>query len=569
MTRFFTAGAARRSSALIAVSFVLVAAARLNGAEFYNDWATNHLSGVPSQSGPTNDPDSDGVVNLAEYTFGTDPMVSDGGTSIFALPPETNGIYRVEILERAGHRYGVQIDLDAAADLNHWIRPWWIRTVTNSLPGDPTNSVRELFTTYMPDTNLFFVRASLHLFDPGPEIANYYVATNGNNSNSGTDIDHPFATLSNAVAKASAGNLIYVRGGTYLSTGKISISKSGTESQPYRVRAYPGEHPILDFSGQATGNDAISITGAYWEFDDIEIYNAGHNGVKIQGGSTAGAGSHNTFKRCIFRGCRDTGFNIGSSSSQTYLPGTNLILNCDAYRNYDTGAHGGNADGFAAKYTIGTGNVFRGCRAWENSDDGWDLWMANAPVLIDTCWTWRNGSNFWNDTNWGGNGNGFKLGGNYIPGAHTLVNSIAYSNVGTNGGYGIDQNNNTTNLTVVNNISWANITGAINLNHSSSKTEAHLVANNVVLWGTVQFTSNTTQLSNTWQVISGNVTTNDFVSLDDLFLTAPRKDDGSLPDTPFARPVPNGRLVDQGTNILGQTFSGSAPDLGAFESPVW
>ena len=25
----------------------------------------------------------------------------------------------------------------------------------------------------------------------------------------------------------------------------------------------------------------------------------------------------------------------------------------------------------------------RGCRAWWNSDDGWDLWMGNDAVVID------------------------------------------------------------------------------------------------------------------------------------------------------------------------------------------
>jgi hypothetical protein len=58
------------------------------------------------------------------------------------------------------------------------------------------------------------------------------------------------------------------------------------------------------------------------------------------------------------------------------------------------------------------------------------------------------------------------------------------------------------------------------------------------------------------------------LSIDDSFATAARRDDGSLPDIPFMRPVTGGRLVDKGVNI-GLPFSGSAPDLGAFESPIW
>ena len=86
----------------IAALFVFLATTHLSAAEFYNDWATNRLSSVPSQSGPTNDPDSDGVANLAEFALGTNPLVSDGiGDAIFALPPETNRAFQVEILERA------------------------------------------------------------------------------------------------------------------------------------------------------------------------------------------------------------------------------------------------------------------------------------------------------------------------------------------------------------------------------------------------------------------------------------------------------------------------------------
>jgi hypothetical protein len=343
----------------------------------------------------------------------------------------------------------------------------------------------------------------------------------------------------------------------------------GTAASPYRISAYPGEHPILDFSSiGGTSVDGIGLTGAYWQLYGLEISGAPHNGIKIQGSSTAGAGSFNTIELCSFHNCGDSGFELGSSSSSTYIPGTNLILNCDVYRNYDTGSHGGNADGFSAKWYIGTGNVFRGCRSWENSDDGWDLWMAINPVLIDTCWTWRNGSNFWNDASFAGNGNGFKLGGNYVATAHRLVHSVAYQNVG-NGGKGIDQNNNTGSLTIDNNTSWGNRAADINMNTTPTTSGVITVRNNLVISGTVDIQSSATQISNSWQVISSPAAgTNDVLSLDASFLSAARRDDGSLPESPLVRPVPGGRLVDKGANI-GLPFSGSAPDLGAYESPSW
>jgi pectate lyase len=68
--------------------------------------------------------------------------------------------------------------------------------------------------------------------------------------------------------------------------------------------------------------------------------------------------------------------------------------------------------------------------------------------------------------------------------------------------------------------------------------------------------------------VLSDVNTNDFLSIDYTWAMGPRRDDGSLPETPFLRPVPAGRLVDQGAR-LGNLYNGLAPDLGAFETSVW
>jgi hypothetical protein len=534
----------------------------LIGAQFYNDWAASRFSDVPAQSGPLADPDQDGQANLFEFAFGTDPRVADSTAQlVFPLSGGVSGAnveFDVQILERAGHQSGAQIDLYLSPDLKHWLRPWWLRVTTNSLASDPSGSVREQFTTRLSGTNAWFVRSAVRLLDPGPVTAHYYVATNGSDSNAGTNIALPFATLAKAASLANPGDLIYVRGGTYSWTAKISLSRAGTPAQPIRIRAYPGENPIFDFSGEALGTDAMSVSSNCWQLYGLEFANAGHNAIKVTGNS-------NVFERCVFRGSRNTGFNIGSSSVGS-LPSYNFILNCDAYRNYDPDGHGGNADGFAAKWNIGPGNVFSGCRSWENSDDGWDLWMGISPVLITNCWTFRNGSNYFGDTAFAGNGNGFKLGGNFVPAAHRLVGCIAFNNVG-NGGNGIDQNNNTAGLNVDQNSTWANRNLDVYLDHGTVTQGVHTVRNNVSLSHTYAIQSGSVQTSNTWQVLPA-VATSDFLSVDVSFALASRQDDGSLPETPFLRPVPGGNLVDKGAN-LGAPFSGSAPDLGAVESQVW
>ena len=91
----------------------------------------------------------------------------------------------------------------------------------------------------------------------------------------------------------------------------------------------------------------------------------------------------------------------------------NLFLNCDAYRNHDVtseGGKGGNVDGFGCHPPEGgTGNVFRGCRAWFNSDDGYDCIGAREPVTFENCWAFYNGYSTKFERL--ADGNGFKAGG--------------------------------------------------------------------------------------------------------------------------------------------------------------
>ena len=93
----------------------------------------------------------------------------------------------------------------------------------------------------------------------------------------------------------------------------------------------------------------------------------------------------------------------------------NLILNCDAYNNYDTvsdGGKGGNVDGFGGHPdNNGSGNVFRGCRAWWNSDDGFDLIHSGQAVVIEQCWAFYNGYRPGGMSDKAGDGTGFKAGG--------------------------------------------------------------------------------------------------------------------------------------------------------------
>jgi hypothetical protein len=376
----------------------------------------------------------------------------------------------------------------------------------------------------------------------------FFVSPLGSDSNSGM-IDKPFKTISKGLTAVGSGGLVYLRGGTYAQSSKLSLSKTASPTNLIRLWAYPGETPVIDSTGNTS--DGVSISGAWYHLKGLEQKYAGHNGINI-------SGSSNLIENCFVHENTNTGLHITGSST---FPAYNLILNCDSYRNYDPPI-GGNADGFSAKWNLGPGNVFSGCRSWENSDDGWDLWMGTAPVLITNCWAFRQGINYWGSSSFNGNGNGFKLGGNYVAAPHRLVHSLAFGNAAN----GIDQNNNIAGQTVDQNTSWANGSKNFNLNHGTNTTP-HVVRNNLSIAGASSdsFRSGSLLTNNSWQVLSPAATTNDVLSADVSAAIAPRQADGSLPVSPFLRPTPGGRLIDRGVYI-GEPFAGAAPDLGAYEN---
>ena len=268
----------------------------------------------------------------------------------------------------------------------------------------------------------------------------YFVGPSGVDTNPGTR-QAPFKTLTRAHERALAGNTIWVLPGNY-AYGTIQVlQKSGTMNSPIRIQA-ESARPVLDFASQPRGQTSlrgIEIRGDYWYIKGLEVKNAADNGIAI-------SGSNNVVEDVVLHHNDDTGLQITVSETQATdntRGANNLILNCDSFENFDAATNGENADGFAAKLRIGAGNVFRGCRAWNNADDGWDMFAADDVVVVEGSWAFLNGSTS-RGSNPAGDGNGFKLGGRPAgPGqgdaAHRATNNSAFENQAC----GFTRNNNT------------------------------------------------------------------------------------------------------------------------------
>jgi hypothetical protein len=378
-----------------------------------------------------------------------------------------------------------------------------------------------------------------------------FIAPNGVKGAAGT-IDAP-TTLDDAVTRVAAGQTIYARGGTYALSTTTSISRSGSAGSLMSLRAYPldSTRPKFDFSAmaEAGSNRGLNLTGSYWHIYGIDLYHAGDNCLFI-------GGANNTVEFSTFSECSDTGLQLGNGAAN------NLILNCDSYFNADSALE--NADGFAAKLDVGTGNKFVGCRAWNNLDDGWDGYLRpanNITTTYENCWALDNGK-LKNGTVGAGDGNGFKTGGSD---GKDLSHNASYKGCIAAGNVhdGFDHNSNRGSVTLHNCAAHNN---GSNINFSTSNIAASLTIKNTISVGTLGSlnATKTDITNNSWQ--NGlSATSADFVSIDTALLKSARKSDGSLPDINYFKLVSGSDLRNAGVNV-GLPYNGSAPDLGPFES---
>lgn len=461
----------------------------------------------------------------------------------------------------------------------------------------------------------------------------YYVATDGSDADAGS-FAKSFASLNKANSVVKAGDTVWVRGGIYdlndtvfyaryKMTAGILLTASG-ESDDKRIHylAYPGERPIFDASNLpvAIGTDhsdgtpagamytsPIVISAKYLHLKGFEVRNTpmvhnSNSGVFIY------ASKHIFLEQMESHHNAGPGFFAHDGAADG---GGHIFLNCDAHDNYDPNGwqgDGENADGFGAHYQqSGEGDTtkFIGCRAWWNSDDGFDFINQEFPVVLENCFAMGNGySDYGRGNPARGNGYGIKMGqSTYGTGHHIIKQCVAWKNKMS----GFYANYTNAGSQWLNNTSYKNgdreFSMASTLYAEDGKTRLAEVApltgdNAHVLKNNIAFPNKLSQIGECWEKISSqnidhyvdcpagenntwnlklDLTEDDFESLDDPSMTVtgkdlsqiagmlgPRKADGSLPDVDFLKLKKGSRAMDKGENI-GFPFAGDAPDLGAFE----
>ena len=423
----------------------------------------------------------------------------------------------------------------------------------------------------------------------------YYASPTGNGN--GT-YNNPCSFKSGLGKLSQPGDTLYLFSGQYdLLTTDVN-NLVGTASNRIVISGIEGINrsghyaAILDFRQTEYGKRGLQIknTCTYLHIRNLTLRYSGKNNL-------INYGSYNLFENLDIYGSADTGCQMKEG-------GNNIIKNVDSHHNFDyetmssgKANFGGNADGFADKQFTGAGNHYIGCRAWCNSDDGWDFFqrVSTSNTIIENCVCYQNGPAYYDmsnhpratgvDKSWfsskvgtqmtdrygntititlaqypcQGNGNGFKMGGGYTDHKLLIHHSYAVGNYAR----GFDQNNNGGTMWVYNNSAYANVynygfTTAYGTNYMRNNISFRSQNSDSYKSQTVAVNDH-----NSWN--SGfSVAASDFQSLDTTVVLAPRNGNGDLPDNAFLRLAEGSSLIDAGYDVnLG--YNGAAPDLGCFE----
>ena len=443
-------------------------------------------------------------------------------------------------------------------------------------------------------------------------VETFWCSPEGDDLTADGSREKPFFSLQRAANLAGPGDTIVMAAGTYLYDARVNISNCGTREKLITLRCGDGR-AVLDFSAMPyhkhsdNPQQGIRLTASYWHFYHIDICNASDNGLLIERESVDGfpeSQAHdNLIEACNFYKNGDTGLQMKN------LAAFNRVVNCDSYLNCDEGE--GDADGFAPKISVGDGNYFYGCRAWANSDDGWDVFYKkdsgqkdNVTVILENCIAYKNGFLDLNKIAPNGNGNGFKCGSNQGAMNVYMNRCLAIHNKAK----GFDQNHNAGDI-ILN-----NCTGMTSKALCGDKTYSYRIYEDIASGHEVRLTNciaiNDNDATDKRDKNTGlpkpgeygkygqygrfevdetleglTVVSCEFQKADptqftsitnDEELIAERQENGELPETTFAHLRDGSFLIDKGVaidatdyrgiQVSGISYADEAPDLGAYEA---
>ena len=411
--------------------------------------------------------------------------------------------------------------------------------------------------------------------------ATYYLSPTGVDSPAGGTLTAPWKSWNYAFNRLIAGDILYVYGGTYNVMGSSAIgvnmsARNGTITNPITITNITGQIPVLDCSSISTSGTTtnfgilmsncrfVNITGLTVANVPEPIGNAGPG----KGWELSGCYDVKLIQ-CTVRGCGQ-GYALGGYNDNIYF------TNCDSYENADHYQGGDLCNGFNVHTGVAAHIYFDGCRAWKNSDDGYDCYGGEGYIYFNNCWAFENGP--WKGGDEAGNGAGFKLGKAFGPVESGVQRKVTNCLSFNNKMFGFDEGDDG-NIGIIyhiyNNVSYHNQSGSgaavafafwrtsgvdiirNNISYADDNIEQNGWGNNILS-------------NNSWQV-GDAITDADFESVDLTGVKGSRNADGSLPHLSFLRVKSTSHLYHAGyylTELVNDADNkpwNNPPTLGAYE----
>jgi hypothetical protein len=278
-----------------------------------------------------------------------------------------------------------------------------------------------------PSGSLYYVDGSL-----GSRCGSYSAAARNCSGRDG----RAFTTLQAAAKALAPGDTVLIRDGVYAlpARGEVVLSRSGTADRPIRFEGYRDERVIIrgiGFEDRDRNGDGfadgprdrgdrsalIRITGDHVQVRRVEVEQAPHYGVLIQGGHNLLEEvrvRHSWMSNVVLSGVDNMlryveahhsrhGSGIGIGPGKSGEPRRNVIHRCLSHDNgretddrqvrriKGDPAGGGNSDGMQTSKECSDRRPEIVCRdvrfvenvVWRNVDDGFDLTMADSEVVAN------------------------------------------------------------------------------------------------------------------------------------------------------------------------------------------
>jgi hypothetical protein len=226
----------------------------------------------------------------------------------------------------------------------------------------------------------------------------YYVATNGNDSASGTSWDTALLTISNAIVKASAGQTVAVSNGTYVLSTQLLLNKGITlqgvggaantiidANLTGRILSMSDSAAVMDGFTLKNGLSATAINGVGVNMTGGTLQNCTVSAcTNTASGTIRGGGIFMSGSSCLVTNCLISGNYIGldgatSSGGGIFNSGGRILSSTVTNNTVQQGRAAGGGGGI---YVI-DGGIISNCTIVANFADCTDVATTGGGICVD------------------------------------------------------------------------------------------------------------------------------------------------------------------------------------------